>query len=96
MGQQIPIPAETLRRLSDGTMNAIRKSREDDRKATAKELQRKVARAMEASAGYDGEFVSIDASTVSSLVAFGGHEDESRTYRYGAEVFLKQYGVWHE
>jgi hypothetical protein len=94
----IPVPAESLRRLAEGSAAEVRDARQRGHKATAKALQNDIATALEATAGKDGEFVSVPAGTVSSLTAEGLNTDseppEAMRHSEAARVYLEQYGVW--
>lgn len=98
MGRNIPVPAESLRRLAEGATAEVRNARARGHKATANRLQQQVATALEAASGKDGEYASVPADTVSSLTAAGvssGREvPEVWRHSDAAEVYLNQYGVW--
>jgi hypothetical protein len=98
MGRNIPVPAESLRRLAEGATAEVRDARARGHKATANRLQKQVATALEAASGKDGEYCSVPASTVSSLTAagVGGPAEVPEVWRHAdaAEVYLEQYKVW--
>jgi len=92
MARNIPIPAETARQIATQATEDIHRHREAGRKATAKALEHQIGEVLDALDGKDGEFVSLSASTVSTLVS-ESHLDVPE-YAEGARVYLKKYGVW--
>jgi hypothetical protein len=92
----IPVPAESIRRLTENAAQEVRCARADGRKHTADDLQRSISEALEAAEGNDGEFVSISASTASSLAAFGQSYDVPDAGQHCDAVahYLHQYGYW--
>lgn len=92
MSQNIPVPAEVVRQMATSAANEIPRHREEGRKATARDLERKVGEAYSSLEGKDGEFVSINATVVSSLAAAA--TIDAPAYTQSAKVFLEQYGVW--
>jgi len=92
MAEEIPVPAEAARQLAIESSKEITKAREDGRKHTARRLERQVAEVFDSLEGKDGEFVSLDARTLSSITAEGTFE--AVEYAECARVFLEQYDVW--
>lgn len=92
--QTVPIPAESLRTIARNAADNVTVERQAGRINNAKELERQVSEAFMALNGEAGEFVSIEANTLSSLAAFGGMSDEAWKHRKCARHFLEQYGVW--
>jgi len=96
MGDNIPVPAESLRRAVESAAVEMREARADGRKATARCIERAISEATEGSVGKDGEFVSIEASTASTLAAHGSQSrvPDSRAYTDSIAHYLKQYNHW--
>ena len=95
--QNIPVPAESLRRLAEGAAVAARLQREAGRKRNAEHISRDVAEALRAASANDGEFVSVPSGVVSTLAAFGldgGDVPEARRHKECATHYLKQYNYW--
>jgi hypothetical protein len=92
MAQKIPIPAETARQMATEATEDIHRHREAGRKHSAKDLEQRIAETFEALDGKDGEFVSLSATTVSTLAAESTLDVPE--YVEGARVYLEQYGVW--
>ena len=96
MGDNIPVPAESLRRAVESSAVEMREARADGRKATARAIERSINAATEGSVGKDGEYVSIDASHASTLAAHGNQNrvPDSRAYTDSIRHYLEQYGHW--
>jgi hypothetical protein len=94
--ETIPVPAESIRRMTENAAQEVRRARADGRKHTADDLQRSISEALEAAEGNDGEFVSIKASTAASLAAFGQSRNvpDSRQHCDAVAHYLNQYGYW--
>jgi len=92
MAEEIPVPAEAARQLAIESSKEISRHREQGRKATARNLEQHVAEVFDSLEGKDGEFVSLDARTLSSITAEGTFE--AVEYAECARVFLEQYDVW--
>jgi len=94
--ETIPVPAESIRRMTENAAPEVRRARANGHKHTADDLQRSISEAVEATEGKDGEFVSIKASTAASLAAFGYSRDvpDSRQHCDAVTHYLKQYGYW--
>ena len=90
---EVTLPAETVRRLSEQAVVEIREAREDNRNATARNLQRVVSESLEKTVGKDGEFVAINEQDASTLAAFGRSKDNN-SYAKGARNILEHFGVW--
>jgi len=84
--------------MVEGTTAAIREARQDGRKATARSLQRDVARAMQETEGKDGEYVSLPSGVAASLAAFGtsgyGRVPEASRHNDAVSHYLEQYDYW--
>jgi hypothetical protein len=96
MGDNIPVPAESVRRAVESAAIEMRRARADGRKATARSIQRAIAPAVQATRGKDGEYVSIDGTHVSTLAAHGNNTNvpDSREYADCLRTYLEQYGHW--
>ena len=95
--QNIPVPAESLRRLAEGAAVAARLQREAGRKGNADHISRDVAEALRAASANDGEFVSVPSGVASTLAAYGldgGDVPEARRHKECAKHYLKQYKHW--
>ena len=94
--ETIPVPAESIRRMTENATQEVREARADGRRYTANDLQRAISEALEAAEGNDGEFVSIRASTAATLAAFGQSRDvpDSRRHCDAVSHYLEQYGHW--
>ena len=90
---EVTLPAETVRRLSEQAVVEILEAREDNRNATARNLERVVSESLEKTVGKDGEFVAISENEASTLAAFGRSKDNS-SYVNGAKSILEHFGVW--
>ena len=98
MGDNIPVPAESLRRAVESATAEMREAREDGRKATARSIQRAISEATEATSGKDGEYVSVSADHASTLAAFGNGlvTDVPDAMRHTDAIahYLEQYDYW--
>jgi hypothetical protein len=96
MGDNIPVPAESLRRAVESAAYEMRQARADGRKATARSIQRSITAATERTEGKDGEYVSIEATHASTLAAHGhtSRVPDSRAYTDSIRHYLEQYGHW--
>jgi hypothetical protein len=94
--ETIPVPAESIRRMTENAAQEVRRARSEGRKHTANDLQRCISDALDAAEGNDGEFVSVKASTAASLAAFGQSRDvpDSRQHCDAVAHYLKQYNHW--
>jgi len=91
MEKTIPVPAESIRQVAIDATEEIGEQREANRKNLASSIERDIGTVLSETAGKDGEFVSLSASTVSNLMAFSEnfthHADATRHY-------LEQYKIW--
>jgi hypothetical protein len=91
MEGNIPVPAESARQMAISAAEEVPRLREKGYKSSAESTERAISEVMSATAGNDGEYVSISADALSTVVAdsnvFGSHKDAARSY-------LIQYGVW--
>jgi len=94
--ETIPVPAESIRRMTENAAQEVRRARAEGRKHTADDLQRSISEALDAAEGNDGEFVSIRASTAATLAAFGQSRDvpDARQHCDAVAHYLKQYNHW--
>jgi len=93
MAEEIPVPAEAARQLAIESSKQISRHREEGRKATARSIEENVADVFNSLDGKDGEFVSLDSSTLSSITA-EGTTSAGIEYVDCARAFLEQYDVW--
>ena len=96
MGDNIPVPAESLRRAVESAAVEMREARADGRKATARAIERSITAATEGTHGKDGEYVSIEATHASTLAAHGNQSrvPDSRAYTDSIRHYLEQHGHW--
>lgn len=91
MEGNIPVPASAIRNAAIDAAKQIQYHRDANRKATARSLEQSVSAVLAATAGKDGEFASINASHVSTVLSdsrlWDSDEDAVLTY-------LRQYDVW--
>ena len=93
MADKVPVPAEALRQVASSATEEVSAARERGHKATARQTEQAISEAYAALDGRDGEYVSIDATCLSTLTSASdinevpGYEDCCKTY-------LQQYNVW--
>lgn len=91
--QQVPIPAASLREICYGASEQIDYLRKQNHIHTVERVERLVEEGLELAEGKDGEFVSIDSTSLSTLTAKSVlHTDESSVGTH----YLYQYGVWED
>jgi len=75
MAEEIIVPAEAAHQLVIESSKQISRHREAGKKATARSIEKNVADVRESLDGKDGEFVSLDSSTLSSIIGQVGEQD---------------------
>lgn len=91
--QQVPIPAASLREICHGASEQIEHLREQNHIHTVERVERLIEESLELAEGKDGEFVSVDGTSLSTLTAKSVlHTGESSVGTH----YLYQYGVWED
>ena len=93
MSDNIPVPAEALRQVASSATEEVSAARERGHKSTARRTERKLSEAYRALDGNDGEYVSVSASTVSTLAAAADYREVGE-YSSCCRHYLEQYNYW--
>lgn len=88
--QNVPVPAEIARQAAFGAQEKVVDQREKGLKHNAQDIQEAASEALDAAAGYDGEFVSISEENLRTLSAF----TSDRRARSVVSQYLDQYNCW--
>lgn len=89
--QNVPVPAESLRTIATHAVDEAVDQRRKGNTANARRIEQSAGDAISRLDSKAGEFVSMPATELSTLVAFGG---PNWKHRDAARVFLEQYGIW--
>lgn len=89
MSQNVPIPASTARKLAQSALEEAEVQRQKGLTYNTRAIRSAVEEAMTIDTDKNGEYVSLSASTVSTLACFG-----DLSAGEVADVYLKQYDIW--
>ena len=93
MSDNISVPAEALRQVASSATEEVSAARERGHKATARATELELSEAYRALDGNGGEYVSVNASTVSRLTA-AANRREVGEYCDCCRHYLEQYNYW--
>jgi len=88
---RIPVPAETLRRLVEGSVRDARRLREDNLPYTAESVQESASVVLKEIGRADGELVGVEESDLLNLTSndFSDAGSEIREARSNALTFME-------